>query len=147
MSNKIALYCRVDNKNMKEIERQKNLLWQYCNSIDKEIYCAYLDNGFSIYEVRPQFNNLLQEVKERKFDTIVVTDLDIISTNTRVLRGVLKLLKDYNCNLITLKENYNYKEDYKQFLEHYNSNEKLSKSVLYDFEHWGQMNEDDWGVC
>ena len=57
---KVAIYCRVASKNRIEIKKQKEILKNYCNENNYEIYKIYIDNGYSgLDDNRPNYNKLL----------------------------------------------------------------------------------------
>lgn len=107
---KIAIYCRVASKNRVEIKKQKEILKNYCNENNYEIYKIYIDNGYSgIDDNRPNYNKLLNDLKKNVFDTIIVRDMSRLGRSFIKLEKVIKLLENNNCNLICLNEDFNSK--------------------------------------
>ena len=108
---KVAIYCRVASKNRVEIKKQKEILKNYCNENNYEIYKIYIDNGYSgIYDNRPNYNKLLNDLKKNIFDTIIVRDMSRLGRSIIKLEKVIKLLENNNCNLICLNEDINSKK-------------------------------------
>ena len=78
---KVAIYCRLSdedkNKKNKEvdsesIQNQKSMLISYAMQKQWEIYNIYSDDDFKGSDRnRPDFNRLLKEAEERKFDIIL----------------------------------------------------------------------------
>lgn len=108
---KVAIYCRVASKNRVEIKKQKEILKNYCNENNYEIYKIYIDNGYSgIDDNRPNYNKLLNDLKKNIFDTIIVRDMSRLGRSIIKLEKVIKLLENNNCNLICLNEDINSKK-------------------------------------
>lgn len=108
---KVAIYCRVASKNRVEIKKQKEILKNYCNEKNYEIYKIYIDNGYSgIDDNRPNYNKLLNDLKKNIFDTIIVRDMSRLERSIIKLEKVIKLLENNNCNLICLNEDINSKK-------------------------------------
>lgn len=107
---KVAIYCRVASKNRIEIKKQKEILKNYCNENNYEIYKIYIDNGYSgLDDNRPNYNKLLNDLKKNMFDTIIVRDMSRLGRSIIKLKKVIKLLENNNCNLICLNEDFNSK--------------------------------------
>lgn len=107
---KVAIYCRVASKNRIEIKKQKEILKNYCNENNYEIYKIYIDNGYSgLDDNRPNYNKLLNDLKKNMFDTIIVRDMSRLGRTIIKLEKVIKLLENNNCNLICLNEDINSK--------------------------------------
>lgn len=107
---KVAIYCRVASKNRVEIKKQKEILKNYCNENNYEIYKIYIDNGYSgLDDNRPNYNKLLNDLKKNMFDTIIVRDMSRLGRSFIKLEKVIKLLENNNCNLICLNEDINSK--------------------------------------
>ncbi|MBD8923578.1 recombinase family protein [bacterium] len=108
---KVAIYCRVASKNRIEIKNQKEILKNYCNENNYEIYKIYIDNGYSgLDDNRPNYNKLLNDLKKNMFDTIIVRDMSRLGRSFIKLEKVIKLLENNNCNLICLNEDINSKD-------------------------------------
>ena len=106
----VAIYCRVASKNRIEIKKQKEILKNYCNENNYEIYKIYIDNGYSgLDDNRPNYNKLLNDLKKNMFDTIIVRDMRRLGRSIIKLEKVIKLLENNNCNLICLNEDINSK--------------------------------------
>ncbi len=107
---KVAIYCRVASKNRIEIKKQKEILKNYCNENNYEIYKIYIDNGYSgLDDNRPNYNKLLNDLKKNMFDTIIIRDMSRLGRSIIKLEKVIKLLENNNCNLICLNEDINSK--------------------------------------
>lgn len=83
-----ALYVRLSmedsgTNSSEVIEMQKYLVTQYVNAQrDMQIYSIYCDNGFTGTNFeRPQFEKMMEDVRARKVDCIVVKDLSRFGRN------------------------------------------------------------------
>ena len=78
---KAAIYCRLSKDDEQSgdsvsIETQKMMLTKYCVEHDIEIYNIYVDDGYSGLNFnRPAFKRLIQDLEERKFNTVITKDL------------------------------------------------------------------------
>jgi len=78
---KVAIYCRLSeedkNKQFKtddseSIQNQKSMLLQYAMEQNWEIYNIYSDDNYAGADRRrPEFNHLLEDAKQHKFDIIL----------------------------------------------------------------------------
>ena len=102
---KVGIYCRVGNKDQLAIKNQKEKLKEYCKVNDYEIYKIYEDNGYSATDSnRPGYNAMLTDLKESKFNTIMVFSIDRLTRSAIEMEQILKLLEDYNCSLNFFKD-------------------------------------------
>lgn len=78
---KVAIYCRLSEEDRNKqnetddsesIQNQKSMLIQYAFERQWEIYNIYSDDDYTGADrKRPQFNKLITEAKERKFDIVL----------------------------------------------------------------------------
>lgn len=78
---KVAIYCRLseEDKNKqfktddsKSIQNQKSMLLQYAIENNWEVYNIYSDDNYTGADrKRPEFNHLLEDAKQHKFDIIL----------------------------------------------------------------------------
>ncbi len=81
MSDKVAIYCRLSEKDddkklnandSESIQNQKAMLQDYVKQKGWEIYDIYVDDGYTGSDRnRPEFNRLIKNAKEHKFNTII----------------------------------------------------------------------------
>lgn len=96
---RIAIYCSVNNQKY-SINKQKQESIKYCNGkkrrydvyIDKDINCDILD--------RLELHRLISNIKF--YDTVVCTDLSVISRDIKDMKRLMKELKSNNVNLVIL---------------------------------------------
>lgn len=109
---KIAIYSRksVFTGKGESIENQIELCKEYCNIHykDKKIeYTIYEDEGFSGKNLnRPRFKELINDIKNNKFDILICYRLDRISRNVADFSSTLELLQEYNTHFVSIKEQF-----------------------------------------
>lgn len=109
---KIAIYSRksVFTGKGESIENQIELCREYCsrNYIGKDIqYIVYEDEGFSGGNTnRPQFQQLLKDAENKKFNALICYRLDRISRNVSDFSTTLDLLQNNNIDFISIKEQF-----------------------------------------
>ena len=108
---KVAIYSRVSTLHQAEegysISQQIEALTKYCQAMGWAIYDNYSDGGFSGGKLeRPAMQQMIQDAKSSKFDTVIVYKLDRLSRN---VRDTLYLVKDVfnanNVDFVSLQEN------------------------------------------
>ena len=92
---KVAIYARVSTEEQ-SVQAQLNLMRLYCErqiNPKLEIYKEYVDHGVSgSKESRPAFDQLLNDMREYKFHTIMVYKLDRLG---RSLKHLLSLIEEF----------------------------------------------------
>jgi len=89
---KCAIYCRVSTEDQ-DAEKQEYICKEYLKRTELELYKVYKDVISGTTRSRPEFNQLLQDMRDYKFDVIVVTKLDRIG---RSLQHLLSLFDEFN---------------------------------------------------
>ncbi|MFS0600888.1 recombinase family protein [Peribacillus frigoritolerans] len=101
----IGVYCRVSTGNQ-DIEKQISLADIYLsrNNINTEMVLRFIDNNVSANKLssenRPQFQNLLIEIKKGRLKTVIVQNRDRLARNFYEYVDLVKILYRYNVNLI-----------------------------------------------
>lgn len=107
---KAAIYSRksVFTGKGESIENQINLCKEYGEkNLGVKEFIIYEDEGFSGGNInRPKFQELLQDVKKKKFDVLICYRLDRISRNVADFSSTLELLQDYNISFVSIKEQF-----------------------------------------
>ena len=111
---KIAgIYIRVSTEDQARegfsLGEQKEKLLQLCSFKDLEVYKVYKDAGISAKDMehRPQFQEMLQDMKEGKINYIVAYKLDRITRSVRDLEELISVLEQYNCFLLCDRDDVN----------------------------------------
>ena len=88
----MAIYCRVST-DQQDIEHQLTQIKTYCQRQNYEVYKEYTDIISGTKDSRPAFNQLLEDMRQFKFDAVVVTKLDRVG---RSLQHLLALFDEFN---------------------------------------------------
>lgn len=91
---KVAIYIRVSTDMQVEdgfsIEGQRTRLNSYADSQDWEVYDTYIDDGYSAKDLkRPAMIRMMEDMKEKKFEVILVYKLDRLTRSVGDLHGLL----------------------------------------------------------
>lgn len=109
----IAIYSRksvytskgdsIDN----QIEMCKQYVQQKFNGLNNLSFTVYEDEGFSGKSVaRPQFQNMLKEIKNHRFAYVVCYRLDRISRSVCDFSALIEDLNRYNVTFLCVKEEF-----------------------------------------
>lgn len=102
---KAGLYLRVSTQEQTTLNQEIELK-KYCEREGIEIYNIYKDEGISgSKESRPQLDLMLQDMRRRCFDAIVVWKFDRLGRSTAHLLQVLEELKNKKIRLIATSQN------------------------------------------
>ena len=111
---KIAgVYIRVSTEDQARegfsLGEQEEKLLQLCKFKELEVYKVYKDAGVSAKDMehRPQFQEMLQDMKEGKINYIVAYKLDRITRSVRDLEELISVLEQYNCFLLCDRDDVN----------------------------------------
>ena len=88
---KVALYTRVSTDEQNP-EMQKQLLTDYCKNNNLEVFDIYEDYISGAKDSRPAFNQMIDDLRDRKFKGVVVYKLDRIG---RSLQHLLQLFQEF----------------------------------------------------
>lgn len=112
-SMKVAIYARVSKDeaasdgSLQDPENQLQPLRKYCEAMDWTIVAEFVDRASGGSANRPQFQAMLNQVKMKKYDLILVWALDRFSregmTNTL---SYIRLLRNYKTGLKSLQESW-----------------------------------------
>lgn len=89
---KVAIYCRVSTEEQ-DADKQEFICQEYCKRNNFEVFKVYKDVMTGASSSRPSFNQLLEDMREYKFNTIMVTKLDRMG---RSLSHLLSLFDEFN---------------------------------------------------
>lgn len=108
-----GVYIRVSTEDQARegfsLGEQEEKLLQLCNFKDLEVYKVYKDAGISAKDMehRPQFQAMLQDMKEGKINYIIAYKLDRITRSVRDLEELISVLEQYNCFLLCDRDDVN----------------------------------------
>ena len=101
----VAIYTRVSTTDQ-TTENQVMELTEYCKNNKLEIYKIYNEEGISGTKTsRPQLDLMLQDMRLRKFDTIIVWKFDRLGRSTIHLLQILEEMKSKDIRLIATSQN------------------------------------------
>ena len=103
---KTAIYVRV-SKSEQNPETQNVLLREYCEKNNLEVYDIYKDEFTGQASSRPAFDRLMDDMRTRKFNTIVVYKLDRIGRSLQHLLQLFQEFNNKNINFISITQNIN----------------------------------------
>jgi|TARA_R100000093_G_scaffold66624_1_gene37849 DNA invertase Pin-like site-specific DNA recombinase len=89
---KVAIYCRVSTEEQ-DNNKQETMCREHCRRNEHEIYNIYKDVYSGAKDKRPAFNKLLEDMREYKFEMVIVTKLDRMG---RSLQHLLSLFDEFN---------------------------------------------------
>jgi len=100
-----GLYLRVSTSEQTTLNQELELK-RYCNINNIAIYNIYKDEGISGSKTsRPQLDLMLQDMRRKCFDCIIVWKFDRLGRSTAHLLQVLEELKNKNVRLIATSQN------------------------------------------
>ena len=111
---KIAIYCRLsvedrdkDKDESESIQNQKSLLLNYCIERKWDVYKIYSDEDYSGTDnERPEFNLMLEDAKQKKFDIILCKTQSRFSRDMEVIEKYIhnKFL-EWNIRFVSIVDN------------------------------------------
>ena len=108
-----GLYIRVSTEDQARegfsLPEQEKRLRAMCEYKGYEIYKLYKDAGISAKtgNYRPAFEELLQDIRDKKCNTIVVLKLDRLTRSVYDMEGIMKFLDENNAYLDCANEEIN----------------------------------------
>ena len=108
-----GVYIRVSTEDQTRegfsLGEQEEKLLQLCKFKELEVYKVYKDAGISAKDMehRPQFQEMLKDMKEGKINYIVSYKLDRITRSVRDLEELISVLEQYNCFLLCDRDDVN----------------------------------------
>ncbi|GAB3051657.1 recombinase family protein [Virgibacillus ainsalahensis] len=109
---KAALYARVSTEEQAtegySIQAQIEEVEAYAKKNNMEIVTRYVDEGVSAKNIsgRPEMKRLLKDMKNNKFNTVIVYKIDRISRKSKDALEIAERCEQANISLISLKENF-----------------------------------------
>lgn len=89
---KVAIYCRVSTDEQ-DVDKQEHQCNSYAKDRGFEVYKVYKDIISGTTSSRPEFNKMLEDMRKREFNCIIVTRLDRMG---RSLQHLLSLFNEFN---------------------------------------------------
>ena len=104
-----AIYSRKSKFSEKgeSVENQVKMCEEYGKTIGIEKFIVYEDEGFSGGNIeRPQFQKMMKDAKNKKFDYMICYRLDRVSRNVSDFTQTIEELKKYNVEFISIREQF-----------------------------------------
>ena len=103
---KVSLFLRVSTL-VQTTDNQKKELIELCKRRDFQIVEIYQEtiSGTKKNEDRKEFSRLLNDMKKRKFEKLVVWSVDRLGRDMKELIKTLSLLDDYKISLYSYQQN------------------------------------------
>lgn len=102
---KAGLYLRVSTLDQTTLNQELELK-DYCKRNNIEIYKIYKDEGISGSKTsRPELDKMLQDMRNKRFECVVVWKFDRLGRSTAHLLQVLEEMKNKGINLIATSQN------------------------------------------
>lgn len=102
---KVAIYLRVSTSDQTTLNQELELK-AYCERSKYEIVDIYKDEGISGSKTsRPELDRLLQDMRLKKFEAIIVWKFDRLGRSTQHLLQVLEEMKNKEVRLIATSQN------------------------------------------
>ena len=111
--NVAGIYIRVSTEDQARegfsLGEQKEKLEALCKYKGYEIYKVYKDAGISAKDMthRPQFQQMIEDMKSGKINYIVAYKLDRVTRSVRDLEILISTLEQYHCYLICDRDDVN----------------------------------------
>lgn len=111
---KIAIYARKSRLSEKgesinnQIDACKNYILHWGNVKESEVeFVVYKDEGFSGGNTdRPEFQRMLSDAKQGKFDKLICYRLDRVSRSVADFSGTYELLNEHGIEFVSVKEQF-----------------------------------------
>lgn len=117
---KIGIYARISTSDKgQDVNLQLNDLRTYAEARGFEIYKEYVDEGQSgSKERRPAFDQMMDDVKKRKVDGVLVWRLDRFGRSLKHLINVLEEMRQLGVSFISYHENIDFTTPTGQLMFH-----------------------------
>ena len=96
---RVAIYARVSTGEQ-DVEKQVQMCREWVERQGHEIYAVYRDVISGSKASRPHFDKLLADMRERRFNAIVVTKLDRLGRSLKHLIGLLDEFKSKGVDFV-----------------------------------------------
>lgn len=102
---KVAIYARVSTEEQ-DADKQELACKEYCERNNLEVFKVYKDAGISgMKSSRPAFNEMLRDMRLRKFNALMVTKLDRVGRSLQHLLSIFEELKNKGVHFISITQN------------------------------------------
>jgi len=103
--NTVAIYARISKREAQQkqiLTKQVDFLRTYATARGWSVYAVYIDEGYSgTTENRPAFQRLLDVIRYRRFDILLVYSIDRLYRDTRQGLEFVQRLSDHAIQLVS----------------------------------------------
>ena len=103
---KAALYHRA-SKEKQTVEQQEEITKKFCEQQGIEIFNSYSEKISGAKDSRPELDKMLKDMRDGKFNTVVVAKYDRLGRSTKHLLDVLDEFRNRDVTLIAVSQNIN----------------------------------------
>ena len=101
---KAGLYFRVSKLDQTTLNQELELI-EYCKRNNIEVFKIYKDEGVSgVKTSRPQLDLMLQDMRNKMFDVVIIWKFDRLGRSTQHLLQVLEEMKNKGVRLIATSQ-------------------------------------------
>jgi DNA invertase Pin-like site-specific DNA recombinase len=104
MNKVVAIYARVSTDEQ-NADKQEFICNEYCKRNDMEIYKVYKDVISGTTSSRPNFNKMLEDMRDYKFNCIIVTKLDRLGRSLQHLLSLFNEFQSKGIDFIAITQN------------------------------------------
>ena len=104
-----AAYIRVSEERTDQVspEQQKQKAQLQADIMEADLLHVYEDIDISgRHDKRPDFQKMIADIKQGKYDILMVYKIDRFARNTRDFHHYLGILEKHNCRLVSISQNY-----------------------------------------
>lgn len=101
---KAAIYCRVSTSEQ-DASNQEYLCREYCKRNNIEVFEVYIDVISGIKHTRPCFSKMLIDMRQYKFNAIIVSKLDRIGRSLSHLLSIFDELNNKGVHFVAVTQN------------------------------------------
>lgn len=103
---KVCIYARVSTEDQ-NLETQLSACRDYCKRLDYEISNEYKDIISGSKDSRPAFNQLIEDLRQNKFEAVIVYKLDRIGRSLQHLLNLFEEFQNRKIEFISITQNIN----------------------------------------
>jgi DNA invertase Pin-like site-specific DNA recombinase len=101
---KVAIYTRVSTQDQTN-ENQLIELRRFCQNNNHEVVAEFSDTISGTKSSRPELDKMMQAMREKQFEAVIVWKFDRLGRSTKHLLQVIEEMKNKNVGLIATSQN------------------------------------------
>lgn len=104
---KVGIYARQSTEKQESLEFQLESIRNYCKNKNYEIVGEYQDIMSGKTDSRPEFNKMLEDIRQGKMKAVIVYKLDRIGRSMQHLLNLFEEFKNDGVDFISITQNFN----------------------------------------